>query len=276
MSEQPKKKTALRFGIAVVVILLLAGSYLLLWRHIGNTMEQAQHDAAYAQFTLGDAVYEECDLSVVQMYAPEITEITKEICGTDAGKATFSDAEYPLCRLAALEDAGKKDGILLMEYGEKLRCYELTGFTALADAPSIADVCEAYEIGSAEDIVSVTIAEADGTKIDEMTEKADIAAFYDKLTALGDCLSEAEQAKAYYDAYEEKYGKTDDFTLEGATLTPNSDTAKEQGYALWGDGICIVGIRLANGLQICDMVYAPVPKLVTVFGCYRLETPFFS
>ena len=276
MSEHPNKKTAVRFGIAVVVILLLAGSYLLLWRHIGNTMVQAKQDAAYAQFTLDDAVYEECDLSIVQLYVPEITEITKEICGSDAGNAVFSDAEFPLCRLAALESAGKQDGILLMEYGEKLRCYELTGFTTLADAPSISVVCDAYGIKSAADIEAVTIAEADGTKIDEMTEESDIASFYEKFAALGDCLSEAEQAKAYYDAYEEKYGDTDDFTLEGGSLTANSQQAEEQGYTLWGDGVCIVGIRLANGLQICNMVYAPVPKLVTVFGCYRLETPFFS
>lgn len=275
MAAQSSKKRTL-LCIVIPLLLLLAAGYLLMWHRIRTKLQDAEAEAQYAVFTLDDAVYEECSLGIVQLYAPEITGITKEICGESAGSARFSEEEYPLYRLLALEAEGKRDGILVMEKEGVLRCYELTGFLSLADSPSITDVCQVYGIQSAEDIRSVSVTEADGTPIDTMTNSEDISGFYQKFAALGESLSDAEQAKAYYDVYAEKYGDTDDLTIEGASLTANSEEANERAYALWGEGMCMVGLELSNGLRISDMVYAPVPRIFSVFGNYRLTEAFFS
>lgn len=276
-----RKRGMILAGIAAVLV-ILAG-WLFLWHRIASQLQQAQDAAAYIEFRYAGAYYTECDLSVVQLYAPDITELSHDICGSVAGEVTdFPHATAAVQKtayhLAALESAGKRDGILLLEDGDTLRCYELTGFQALDDAKEISDVCAAYGITGAEDLLQVTVAEVDGTLIDTLTDAADLEGFYEKFVALGTRLGTEEQMRAYYDAYDAVYDAEADLILdlEQHSLTPTSDAAQERAYALWGEGMCVVTLELRNGLQISDMIYAPTPGLFTVYGQYRLSEPFFS
>ncbi len=267
---ETKKSTPLKTGvILVIVLLILAVSWLIVWKTIKDSLTQAEKDATYAAFSVGDAVYEECDLSIVKLYDANAASLTKEICGSAAGNADFADASFPLFHLAALENAAKRDGILLMEYGEYLRAYELVGFTTLGSEPNIEAVCEAYGIDSAAAIVSVTAIDNEGNESKKLTSSDEISRFYEKFVKLGKSISAAEQSKAYYDAYVEKYGSADDLVLEGESLTAESDETKSKAYELFGDGMLTIGMELANGLQITGMVYAPTVNLFTAFGCYR-------
>lgn len=260
------------------ILLCIAGLWLLLWHRVGNSVSEAEISAAYAQFTFADAYYEECDLRVVQLYDAAVTAIDNICCGSKAGEVTFPDCTLSVYHLASLEQEGKQDGILLMDYNGKLRSYELSGFAALDGTPSITAVCDAYGIASAENIRAVHLSDTEGTPLQTLTDSAEIQQFYDKMTALGEALSPAEQAKMYYDVYAELYGEngfTEDLSLEGESLTPCSDEAAERAYTLWGDGMSVVTIELDNGLWMTDLVYAPVPQIFTIVGSYRLNEAFF-
>lgn len=261
----------------LALILLLLGGWMLLWHRIGSAVDSAAEESYYAGFVCNGAYYARCDAAALKCYTDESAP-DASARGASVGNVQFEtpagtvSCEAFVCTLAAGTDHPPL--LMLARAGDPV--YELDGFAALDDSPSISAVCDAYGIASAADIASVQIAEGDGTPIDEITAPDDLAAFYEKLAALGDDLGEAGMAQAYYDVYIEKYGESAGISLENGEIQFADEETHDKAIALWSEGVCLVSVRLKNGLQLRDMVYAPVPQVFAVYGAYRLTVPFFG
>ena len=44
----------------------------------------------------------------------------------------------------------------------------------------------------------------------------------------------------------------------------------------WTKDLRLVTIKLTNGLQLRDCIYAPVPGTFSIYGDYKITEPFFS
>lgn len=269
-----------KHGFKLLVILLIAAfaaSWALIWKRIGDAMDTAAEDEVYAGFLLDGAYYTRCTAAALASYtdqaAPDAT-FRGESVG-DVAFETEAGTLYCEAYLCTLVPEHEPPALLMLDRpGDPV--YELSGFQSLGDAPSAADVCAAYGIASADDLSSVRITEADGTPIDEITGADDLAAFYEKLTALGEDIGQAGTAQAYYDVYLEKYGESDGISLENGEIQFADEDTEQKAMALWSEGLCLVTVRLKSGLQLRDLVYAPVPRVFAVYGSYRLTEAFFS
>lgn len=272
-------------GVILVcaAVLLFAGGWLALWDRIGSSLDEAGYAASFDTVTFAGAYYTVCSDAVLAEYIGESAEngIRSEWIGAafDADAAVDTPAGTVHCKAyhcKPLTDAGKRDGIIFLDRSGTLYAYELMDFISLGDAPSIAEVCAAYGIGSAADIAAVDVCDADGTLLDSITDADAAAQFYTKFTALGDALTKEETAAHYVAAYEAEYGKSDDVTVKDGAVSTANDAVYQQAMTLWSTGLCLVQIRLQNGLQIRNTVYSPGAGLYTVRAVYALETPFFS
>lgn len=270
-------KRTVFIAIAVLCILL---AWVFLWQRVGDKMEQAELDAYYTGFSLDGAIYARYDMDfIADTYDLTLTGTAAD-CGSSLEKAQFTVegvmVSCPVYRVKALEDQSLADAVVLVERGGVYHTYELVGFTSLSESPSIGAVCEAYGIGAADDLVSVTVHDADGTMLRNLTTQEDLAAFYAKFAALGEDMGAEGQAQAYYDVYVDRYGESDAIALENGVITTADDETYQQAMELWGAGMCTVTVMLKNGLRLGDMVYAPVPKVFQAYGYYRITEPFFE
>ena len=183
--------------------------------------------------------------------------------------------DFPLYACKPLADAGKENALILAERGGDYYAYELVGFPYLDDSPSIWAVCASYGIGAAEDLASVSVYDADGTPLYDIADADALSDFFDKFVKLGANLSDEEAAQAYYDAYVAAYGADEKLTLQNGNVEAADDEIYEKAMTLWSEGVCLVTIRLQNGLQLRDCIYAPVPGLFSVYGIYPITEPFF-
>ena len=268
--------------LLVGVLLLIAGGWLLFWHRIGEQLDQAGYDAAFNEIQYEDTYYTRCDEDVLAEYLSGYVSGTalESLCGEQLGTVSIVTgqgiAERPVFRCKPLADAGLQDAIIMMPYEDTYYTYELSGFTALDDMPSIGAVCEAYGITSAAEIASVAVYDADGSLLDTMTEEAALSSFYAKLADLGDCLDNEETVNLYYAAYVAEYGESDAVSItDGEVEFADADT-EEQAMTLWSTGLCLVNIRLKNGLQLRNTLYMPAAGMYAVYGTYALTVPFFS
>jgi hypothetical protein len=263
--------------LMLLLILAFAGGWALIWKRIGDAMDSAAEDQAYTGFLYDGAYYTRCSAEVLARYTDQ-TAPDASCRGESVGDVEFeTEAGTLYCEAysCTLVPEHEPPALLMLDRpGDPV--YELSGFQSLDDAPSAAAVCAAYGIASADDLSSVRITEGDGTPIDEITAADDLAAFYAKLTALGEDIGRAGMAQAYYDVYLEKYGESGGISLENGEIRFADKETETQAMALWSEGLCLVTIRLKSGLQLRDLVYAPVPKAFAVYGSYRLTEPFFS
>lgn len=268
-----------RILLAAAIVLLLVGGWLLLWRYVGGQVEQAAYSAAYEQLSFDGAYYAQCNLETVQLYVPEAESIGRALCGEQLGELSFpSESGVVICPLYAckpLEEAGKRRAIVLLEREGTLLPYELAGFQYLDGNPNIWAVCASYGIGFPENFESVTLADADGNVQETLTDADALSDFYDKFLKLGEDLGEEGLAQAYYDAYVEHFGESDEIRLANGTVEAVSEEAYEEAMAYWTEGLLLVTIRLDNGLQLRNCIYAPVPKVFSVYGDYAVTEPFF-
>ncbi len=265
--------------IAAAAVIAAAAAWILIWKRISNSMDNAAYEESFRQFVYSGAYYELCDAETAAMYLGTEHETGKALCGTQLGEISVPTAEGTVsCALYAckpLEDAGKDHALILLERDAQITPYELTGFQYLDDSPSIWAVCASYGIGDPADLEAVRVCDTDGTLLAEYTDAEALAEFYAKFVKLGDNLTEQETGQAYLDAYAAEYGNDGGITVqEGSAAAPDDETY-QKAMALWSAGVCKVDIVLRNGLRLRNCVYAPVPKLFTVYGTYRFEKPFF-
>ena len=268
------------FLIALAVLLAAAAGWLLFWKRIAHEFNRAADEAPFQQLTFGGAYYTLCDNGTVRQYLGGDAGIDRSLCGSQLGEITVpTEKGAAVCTLYAckpLEEAGKEKAIILSERNSHLSAYELTGFQYLDNQPSIWAVCASYGIGAASDLESVAVYETDGTELAVYTDPADLQAFYEKFVKLGENLSDEETEKAYLEAYRAEYGDAGTLRFENGTASAEDDETYRKAMELWSRGVCYVDIRLTNGLQLRKCVYAPQPKLFTVYGVYRFNEPFFA
>ncbi len=268
-----KKAVILAAGALAAVLL-----WVIAWNTVGDRMQQTAIDIQYTHFTYNGAIYARCTDAGVLYDLPLKGDAGD--CGESIGTVQFTVDGVTVSKEAYCvkgeEEHPIAEPVLLVRQGEKSVPYELVGFTALNESPSIMAVCAAYGIQSAKDIAAVSVYDADGSVMRTLTKADELAAFYEKLAALGEDIGAAGQSQAYYDAYIAKYGESDTITLTDGTIETADDETYQQAMELWGAGICTVTIELQNGLRIADMVYAPVPKVFQVYGYYSITEPFFQ
>lgn len=266
--------------LAAAIVLLLVGGWLLLWRYVGGQVEKAAYNAAYEQLSFDGAHYAQCDLETVQLYVPEADSIGRALCGAQIGELSFPAENgvvtCPLYACKPLEEAGKRRAVVLLEREGSLLPYELAGFQYLDDSPNIWAVCASYGIGFPENFESVTLADADGNVLETVTDREALSDFYDKFLKLGEDLGEEGLAQAYYDAYTARFGESDQIRMANGTVEAVSEEAYEEAMAYWSEGLLLVTIRLDNGLQLRNCIYAPVPKVFSVYGDYAITEQFFE
>ncbi len=264
------------------VIILIAVGWVIFWSRIGTQVNQAGYEAAFDTIVYKDAYYMQCDSTVLAEYVGEGAEIDSTLLGTAFDEAavvstTAGNVSCPAYRCAALEAAGQRDAIIFLKRGETLLCYELTGYVSLGEQPPMEDVCAAYGLDSADAIASVGLRDADGALLDTITDKEALTAFYGKLTALGNALTDREISERYYASYVAEYGENDAIVLtDDGEVETTDDAIYEQAMTFWSAGLCLADIRLTNGLQLRRTVYMPAAGMYTVYGTYALDDPFFS
>lgn len=273
-SRSISKKTVIVSALMLAALLL----WVIAWQIVGDRMEQTATDMQYSHFTYSGAIYARCP-DAANIYQLHLTGKLDD-CGEPVGTVQFTvdgvTVHKEAYRVKGEETHAVAEPVLLISHDEKCTPYELVGFTALNKSPSIGAVCEAYGIQSAEDIASVTVYDADGSVVQNLTAAEALQPFYEKLVALGADLGAAGQAQAYYDAYIAKYGNSDGITLKDGTIETADNETYQQAMELWGAGMCTVTMELQNGLRLADMVYAPVPKVFQVYGYYAITAPFFE
>lgn len=261
------------------ILLVVIGGWFLLWQHLGKQVENAAYEASYEQLIYSGAYYHQCDLAAVQAYLPDVTAIEDALCGEELGTLSFPSengmVSCPLYACKPLNDAGKKNALVLLKRTEQLVPYELIGFQYLDDDPSIWAVCASYGLGRASDLESVTVTDKDGGNAKTITDEKELAAFYDKFVKLGEDLGRAGQAKAYYDAYIAKFGENGKVYLEDDTVKAVDDAAYQEALEYWTQELRMVTIRVKNGYQLRDCIYAPIPAVFSVYGDYAVTEPFF-
>lgn len=265
-------------AVSVLAVLCVIG-WVYAWNRIGKSMHDAEYAASFSEFSWNGVDYtrlsqEELQENDSEMRTPE------GIAGDRLGEIVLSTSRgTETCTLYCTGNAGEAGTVYsrtVLRTGVGWFAYAGCGFASLGDSPSIAEVCSAFGLTEANQIASVTVTDpADGSKA-KLTETAELEAFYSKLTALGDSISEEEQAKAYYDAYVREYGENNGAVLEDGKVQFASEDANERATALWAEGVRLVTVRLNNGFLMRDLVYAPVPQLFTVFGCYHFDGEILS
>lgn len=265
--------------IAAAAFLLFLGSWMLIWKHISDSLDHAEQEEAFTELVYDGAYYTACDESVVRLYVSDAGSIDKTLCGSQLGEMSIPTANgtvvCPLYACKPLEDAGKENAILLLERSSGIKPYELTGFPYLDSNQSIWAVCASYGIGAGSDLESVTVREADGRELAHFTEPDALDAFFVKFAALGENLSDTETAEIYRDTYIKEYGDDGSVTVEDGKAAAADDETYDRAMALWSEGVCKVDICLKNGLRLRDCIYAPRTGLFTVYGTYHFTEPFF-
>ncbi len=265
--------------IILAVFLLLAGIWLLLWRHIGNQVTKAAYRAVYDTLSFDGAYYAKCDLSTVQAYLPETDAVTKALCGEQLGTLSFPSEDgtvnCPLYACKPLTDAGKNNAIVLLEQTDGISAYELSGFQYLDQQTSIWAVCASYGIGGGEDLEAVEIKDQDGKLLETITDSAALSDFIDKFLKLGEDIGENGIAQAYFDAYTAEFGETDQIWFEDGTVKAANDAVYQEAMKFWTKDLRLVTIKLKNGYQLRDCIYAPVPGTFSVYGDYKITEPLF-
>lgn len=275
--RKPFSKRAFWICCCVLLIVLL---WIFVWQRVGKELADAGQNAYYTGFTHNGAIYALCDTDFIKETYDLTLTGTSADCGSSLERAQFEvdgvTVYCPLYRVKALEQQSLADAVVLVERDDVYYTYELAGFTALNQSPSVTAVCRAYGIGSGSDLKSVAVYDADGAMIQNLTDAEELAVFYEKFAALGEDIGAAGQSQAYYDAYVAKYGESDALSLADGMITTADDETYEQAMSLWGTGMCTVTITMKNGLRLADMVYAPVPQVFQVYGYYAITEPFFE
>ena len=273
-----RKNTGLFIFLAVTAV-VVAG-WFLIWRHLGRQVEKAAYESAFDQLIFDGAYYHRCELETVQDYLPEVQEIGEALRGEQLGTLNFPAEEgtvkCPLYACKPLTDAGKMNAVILLERDAGFVPYELAGFRYLDESPSIWAVCSSYGIGRASDLESVTVTDPETGKSETITDEKALSDFFDKFVKLGEDLGQAGTAKAYYAAYTAEFGESDDMVLEDDTVKAANDEINEKALAFWTKDVRRVTIRMKNGYVLRDCIYAPVPKIFSIYGDYAITEPFFA
>lgn len=266
-----------QYGVVLAVaaaILVIAGGWLAVWKQIGSAMHDAEYAEAFSQFTYHGAYYARVSAAELNDHFPE-PRTPEDIAGEKLDDITLATPRgKETCTLYAAGEDGAADGqnpLTVLQCGAGWFAYEVSGFESLGDAPSVTAVCKAYGLNAPEDILSVSVADTDGEPLAELTDSESLRAFYDKLTALGDDIGEEGQSKAYYDAYTEKYGTDAGVSFSDGKIQFADDDANTRAMEFWAEGMRLVTIRLRNGFRLRNLVYAPVPKVFSVYGHYRFD-----
>lgn len=266
--------------IAAAVALLGGACWYLFWNQLGNRVEDAAYDAAFENLVFDGAYYQISTLETAQLYLPEMQTVNSALCGSRLGELSFptqyGTVTCPIYACKPLEDAGKQNALVILEREAGYSVYELVGFQYLDESPSIWAVCASYGIGAASDLESVTVSDMDDNVLATYTDADALSDFFDRFVKLGENLSDEAQSQLYYDAYIAEYGENENLVLENGTVETKDDQTYQQAMALWTTDLRIVDIRLRNGLQLRGCMYAPVPKVFSVYGSYQITEPFFA
>ncbi|MCQ2407397.1 MAG: hypothetical protein MJ065_02570 [Oscillospiraceae bacterium] len=266
--------------VFLTVIAVIVGCWFLIWGHLGRQVEKAAYEAVFDQLIFDGAYYHRCNLVTVQDYLPEVQEIGAALCGEQLGTLSFPAEEgtvkCPLFACKPLTDAGKMNAVILLERDGGLSPYELAGFRYLDESPSIWAVCSSYGIGRATDLESVTVTDPETGESETITDENALSDFFDKFVKLGEDLGQAGTAKAYYDAYTAEFGESDDIVLDDDTVKAANEEINEKALAFWTKDLRQITIRMKNGYLLRDCIYAPVPKVFSVYGDYAVTVPFFE
>ncbi len=266
--------------IILAVFLLFAGFWFLFWDRISNQVTNAAYRSVFDTFSFEGAYYVRCDLQTVQAYLPETDAVTAELFGKQLGELNFptelGTETCPLYACKPMQDAGKKNAVVLLEKSDGISAYELSGFEYLDEQTSIWAVCASYGISYAEDIESVTVKSKEGELLETITDSGALSDFVEKLLKLGDDIGEAGISEAYYNAYTEEFGETGQIWLEDDTVKAENDDVYNEAMDFWTKDLRLVTISLKNGYQLRDCIYAPIPGTFSIYGDYAITEPFFS
>ena len=149
------------------------------------------------------------------------------------------------------------------------------GFQYLDQQTSIWAVCASYGIGGGEDLEAVEIKDQDGKLLETITDSAALSDFIDKFLKLGEDIGENGIAQAYFDAYTAEFGETDQIWFEDGTVKAANDAVYQEAMKFWTKDLRLVTIKLKNGYQLRDCIYAPVPGTFSIYGDYKITEPLF-
>ena len=267
-------KKYLKVLIVLVLLLGFGGGWYLLWQKVQRSVEDAEFEAQISSFDAGGAHYQRLDADGLRAYLPDADGVTAKNCGLPLGTQALSVSVGTLSAnayvLADYAYTGASVPVRVLEIAGKYYAYELIGFTALDNMPTIDTVCEAYGIGSAADIAAITETTADTKEVREITDAGEIQAYYGKIRALSEPLTNAQTAQIYYDVYTAEYGETDKLEIADDAVNALDDETYEKAMSLWGEGMYTVDISLRNGLKLRGCICAPKTGIFSVYANYRM------
>lgn len=267
-------KKYLKALIIFVLLLGVGGGWYLLWQKVQRSVEDAEFEAQISYFDAGGAHYQRLDAEGLAAYLPDAGEITAKNCGLPLGTQALSVSAGTLTAnayvLADYAYTGVNVPVRVLEIAGRYYAYELVGFSALDGMPTIGAVCEAYGIGSAADIAEITETVADTKEVREITDAGAIQAYYEKIAALSEPLTNAQTAQIYYDVYTAEYGETDKLEIADDTVNALDDETYEKAMSLWGEGMYTADISLKNGLKLRGCICAPKTGIFSVYANYRM------
>ena len=76
-------------------------------------------------------------------------------------------------------------------------------------------------------------------------------------------------------AYTAEFGETDQIWFEDGTVKAANDAVYQEAMKFWTKDLRLVTIKLKNGYQLRDCIYAPVPGTFSVYGDYKITEPLF-
>ncbi|MCQ2417348.1 MAG: hypothetical protein MJ071_06015 [Oscillospiraceae bacterium] len=266
--------------IVIAAVFLLAVGWYIIWDIIRVRVQDAAYESVYDALTFDGAYYQKCNLETVQYYLEEVQTLDESLCGTQLGELSFptkaGQAQYPVFACSPMEQNDMANALLIMEREGQYVPYELTGFQYLDSNPDIWAVCASYGIGAAKDFAEVVVKDQDGIILQSITEEEALSQFFDRFVKLGDSMTDEAQAQAYYDAYVDAFGESENLYIENGQVQAKTDEIYQEAYEFWVKDMRLVDLKLTNGLQIRGCIYLPVPKIFSVYGDYAVTESFFE
>lgn len=264
-----------KYGIVFLLLLALGGGWYLLWNHLEETMEEAQYEMQFASFDADGAHYLRMDKDGLHAYLPDEDYVTARLCGESLGTQILATSVGTVAAnaytLKGYAYSGEHIPVRVLDVSGKYYAYELKGFRSLDGKPEIGAVCSAYGLNSAEDLAEVTETAAGTGEVRHITDAAELADYYSRITALGKPLTDAEAAKKYYDAYITEYGETDKLFIEEGTVKSEDDETYQHAMQFWGEGMYTAEISLKNGLKLRGCICSPNAGIFSVYANYEMN-----
>ena len=267
-------KKYLKFIIVFLVFLGACGLWYFMWQRVEESLNTAEFEAQIRCFDANGAHYLRLDNAGLRVYVPESDGADKSLCGAELGTQALNVAAGTISAPAyALKDyayTGEYVPVQILNISGKYYAYELIGFQSLDSTPSIGTVLEAYGITGADAIAEITRTDAETGESRKLTDADDLDAVYQQLAGLGEPMTDAQAAQAYYDAFIAEYGETEQIVIEEGEVQTLDDDTYQKAMTFWGRDMYTLDIRLQSGIMLRGCIFAPVPGICSVYGNFAL------